>query len=125
MKLNRILFKVMLLSANFITIFITINNCYAQEIVGNSKAAQSKVAMCIGCHAIPEYKASFPLVYSVPLLGGQNSAYIIKALKAYQTGERKHSTMQSIAGSLSEQDIADLAAYYSQQTIGSANSSVK
>jgi cytochrome c553 len=121
MKLNRILFKVMLLSASFIATY----NCYAQELVGNPKVAQSKVAMCIGCHAIPEYKASFPLVYSVPLLGGQNAAYIAKALKAYQSGDRKHPTMQSIASSLSDQDIADLATYYGQQTIGSANSSIK
>jgi cytochrome c553 len=121
MKLNRILFKVMLLSASFTAVY----NCYAQEPVGNPKSAQSKVSMCIGCHAIPEYKASFPLVYSVPLLGGQNAAYIAKALKSYQAGDRKHPTMQSIASNLSEQDIADLAAYYSQQTNSSTNNSIK
>ncbi|MFM2344189.1 MAG: hypothetical protein RLZZ210_799 [Pseudomonadota bacterium] len=121
MKLHRILFKVMLLAASF----TVAHNSYAQDPVGNPKAAQSKVAMCIGCHALPEYKASFPLVYSVPLLGGQNTSYIAKALKAYQTGERKHPTMQSIAGSLSEQEIADLAAYYSEQKSDTVNNNTK
>ena len=87
----------------------------AAEIVGDAKAAQNKVAMCVGCHAIPGYKASFPEVYQVPKLGGQNAKYIESALKAYQKGDRKHPTMRGIAGSLSDQDIADLAAYYSQQ----------
>lgn len=85
----------------------------AADLVGNPKAAQ--VAMCIGCHGIPGYKASFPEVYQVPMLGGQSSKYIENALKAYQKGERKHPSMRGIAGSLSDQDMANLAAYYSQQ----------
>ncbi|MFZ6772977.1 c-type cytochrome [Undibacterium sp. SXout7W] len=89
---------------------------FAAEVVGNAKdAADKKVAMCIGCHAIPGYKATFPEVYQVPMIGGQSAKYIESALKAYQKGDRKHPTMRGIAGSLSDQDIADLAAYYSQQ----------
>jgi cytochrome c553 len=87
----------------------------AVDVVGNPKAAEAKVAMCIGCHAIPGYKATFPEVYQVPLIGGQNAKYIENALKSYRKGDRKHPTMRGIAGSLSDQDIADLAAYYSQQ----------
>jgi cytochrome c553 len=49
------------------------------------------------------------------MLGGQSEKYIENALKAYQKGERKHPSMQGIAGSLSDKDIAELAAYYSQQ----------
>ncbi|NJM33230.1 MAG: cytochrome c, partial [Limnobacter sp.] len=67
-----------------------------------------------GCHGIPGYKASFPQVYSVPKIGGQNAAYLEAALKAYRKGDRLHPTMQGIAASLSDQDIADLAAYYAQ-----------
>lgn len=85
----------------------------AAELVGNPKAAQ--VAMCVGCHGIPGYKASFPEVYQVPMLGGQSAKYIENALKEYQKGERKHPSMRGIAGSLSDQDMANLAAYYSQQ----------
>jgi cytochrome c553 len=86
---------------------------FAADLVGNPKAAQ--VAMCIGCHGIPGYKASFPEVYQVPMLGGQSAKYIENALKEYQKGERKHPSMRGIAGSLSDQDMANLAAYYSQQ----------
>ena len=85
----------------------------AADLVGNPKSAQ--VAMCVGCHGIPGYKASFPEVYQVPMLGGQSAKYIENALKAYQKGERKHPSMRGIAGSLSDQDMANLAAYYSQQ----------
>jgi len=87
----------------------------AADVVGNAKAAENKVAMCIGCHAIPGYKATFPEVFEVPMIGGQSAKYIESALKAYQKGERKNPSMRGIAGSLSDQDIADLAAYYSQQ----------
>ena len=69
-------------------------------------------AMCIGCHGIPEYKASFPSVYRVPKIAGQSAKYIENALNAYKKGERSHPTMRGIAGSLTDQDIADLAAYY-------------
>lgn len=87
----------------------------AADVAGNAKAAENKVAMCIGCHAIPGYKAVFPEVYQVPMIGGQSASYIENALKAYRKGDRKHPSMRGIAGSLSDQDIADLAAYYSQQ----------
>lgn len=87
----------------------------AADVVGNAKAADNKVAMCIGCHGIPGYKATFPEVYQVPKLGGQNAKYLENALLAYKKGDRTHPTMDGIAKSLSDQDIADLAAYYAQQ----------
>jgi cytochrome c553 len=82
------------------------------EAVGNADAGRKKASMCIGCHQIPGYKASFPSVYSVPLISGQSSKYIESALAAYKKGDRSHPTMRSIAGSLSAQDMADLAALY-------------
>ncbi|MDF3837401.1 cytochrome c [Cupriavidus basilensis] len=97
----------------------------AQEVKGNVDAAKNKVAMCIGCHGIPGYRASFPEVYQVPLLGGQNAKYIENALKEYQKGDRKHPTMRGIAATLTDQDIADVAAYYAQQTSSSANNTQK
>ena len=87
----------------------------AADIKGDAKAAENKVAMCIGCHGIPGYKATFPEVYRVPMLGGQSEKYIAAALVAYKKGERKHPSMRGIAAGLSDQDIADLAAYYAQQ----------
>ncbi len=79
---------------------------------GDAKAGEKKNSMCIGCHNIPGYKASFPIVYSVPMITGQSPKYIENALQAYKKGERSHPTMRAIAGSLSEQDMADLAAFY-------------
>ena len=87
----------------------------AAEVVGNAANARTKVEMCIGCHGIPGYKATFPEIYQVPMIGGQSAKYIENALKAYKKGDRKHPTMRGIAATLSEQDIADVAAYYSQQ----------
>lgn len=91
------------------------NLAAAADVAGNAKAAENKVSMCAGCHGIPGYKASFPEVYQVPMIGGQTAKYIESALRAYQKGDRKHPTMRGIAAGLSDQDIADIAAYYSQQ----------
>jgi cytochrome c553 len=84
----------------------------AQDLKGNADAGKAKNAMCVGCHGIPGYKASFPSIYSVPMIYGQNAKYVENALIAYQKGERKHPTMKAISASLTAQDMADLAAYY-------------
>ena len=76
------------------------------------KSLEAKVAMCVGCHGIVGYKASFPEVYRVPQIAGQGAKYIAAALNAYKTGDRKHPTMRGIADSLTEQDIADISVYY-------------
>jgi cytochrome c553 len=76
------------------------------------KSIEAKVAMCIGCHGIKGYQASFPEVYKVPMISGQSAKYIAAALNAYKTGDRKHPTMRGIAETLTEQDIADISAYY-------------
>lgn len=77
--------------------------------------------MCAGCHGIAGYKTAFPEVYSVPKLGGQHAAYIVKALQAYRSGERTHPTMRAIAASLSDRDMADLAAYYATDSVKAAS----
>ena len=84
-------------------------------------AGKEKTRMCAGCHGISGYKTAFPEVYSVPRLGGQHAAYIVKALQAYKSGERKHPTMTAIAASLSDKDMADLAAYYAADSIKAAS----
>lgn len=77
-----------------------------------AKSIEAKVAMCVGCHGIKGYQASFPEVYKVPMIAGQSAKYIAAALVAYKQGDRKHPTMRGIADSLSEQDINAIAAYY-------------
>ena len=78
-------------------------------------AGQKKIAMCIGCHGIQGYQASFPEVHKVPMIAGQNAKYIASSLAAYAKGERKHPSMRGIAETLSEQDMKDIAAFYEQQ----------
>jgi cytochrome c553 len=85
---------------------------FAQDVKGDANAGATKIAMCIGCHGIAGYQASFPEVYKVPKISGQSEKYITTALNAYKKGERKHPTMRGIADSLTDQDMADISAYY-------------
>lgn len=87
----------------------------AQTIQGNAQAGANKAAMCLGCHSIQGYQASFPEVYKVPMISGQNDRYIAAALEAYKKADRRHPTMRGIADSLTEQDMADVAAFYAAQ----------
>ena len=84
----------------------------AEELKGDAAAARKKIASCEGCHGIPGYRTAYPFVYHVPMLGGQQAGYLVKALQAYKSGERGHPSMLGIAAGLSEQEMADLAAYY-------------
>ena len=115
--LPRLLFAIGLALAGFAA--------QADEIKGNATAANAKVWLCVGCHAIPDYRADYPFVYKVPMIGGQNAAYIASALAAYKKGERKHPTMRAIAGALSDQDMADLGEYYAARTASSPTNSLK
>ncbi|MGH8714912.1 MAG: c-type cytochrome [Casimicrobiaceae bacterium] len=81
---------------------------------GDAAAGAQKIEMCIGCHGIVGWRTAFPEVYKVPKIGGQHEAYIVNALHEYRAGERTHPSMKAIAATLSDKDIADLAAYYSQ-----------
>jgi cytochrome c553 len=87
----------------------------AQGVTGDVQAGHKKAEMCIGCHGIVGYQNSFPEIHKVPKISGQSDKYIVAALHAYKKGDRKHPTMRGIAGSLSDQDMADLGAYYASQ----------
>ena len=106
--MNKLITKTFVLAVSFVTASV-----FAQDIQGDAKAGQSKNAMCTGCHGIQGYQASFPEVYKVPMISGQSAKYIVSSLNAYKKGDRKHPSMRGIAGTLTDQDIADLAAYYS------------
>ena len=73
---------------------------------------ENQHAICIGCHGIPGYKTAYPEVYHVPKIAGQQQAYIVAALKAYKSGARTHPSMRGVAASLTDEDMAALAAYY-------------
>ena len=88
---------------------------------GDPAKGREKVQMCQGCHGIVGWRTAFPEVYRVPKLSGQNAAYIVAALKEYKNGNRAHPSMKAIAASLSDADMADLAAYYSQTPLTTAS----
>ncbi len=87
---------------------------------GDPMKGAQKVAMCQGCHGIVGWRTAYPEVYRVPKLSGQNAAYIVAALKEYKSGNRGHPSMKAIAASLSDADMADVAAYYSQTPLTTA-----
>lgn len=82
---------------------------------GDYKAGKVKAYTCTGCHGIANYKNTYPM-YHVPRIGGQNVEYLVIALNAFKSGERKHSTMNLQAEALSDQDIQDIAVYLAAQT---------
>jgi cytochrome c553 len=92
----------------------------AQAPAGDPVAGAQKTQMCAGCHGIEGWRTAFPEVYQVPKIAGQHPAYIVKALQAYKSGERAHPSMRAIAASLSDKDMADLAAYYGQTGLKTA-----
>ena len=91
----------------------------AKTTWGDAKAGQTKAAACAACHGA-DGNPSDP---QYPRLAGQSERYIAAALEGYRKGDRSHPTMRAIAGSLSDEDILDLAAYYAKgglQALGSA-----
>jgi cytochrome c553 len=111
--MNKLLLSLSVLLVASVTAF----SAHAQEVKGDVKAGEKKNAMCIGCHGIVGYQASFPEIHKVPMISGQGAGYIVSALNAYKKGERKHATMRGIAASLTDQDMADLAAFYSNSGV--------
>ncbi len=83
---------------------------------GDPEAGRIKANTCMGCHGIPNYNNVYP-TYRVPKLGGQSDGLIVAALQAYKSGERAHSTMHAQAATLSDQDMADIAAYLTRAPV--------
>lgn len=78
---------------------------------GDTARGEVLAFTCSGCHGVPGYRNAYPS-FHVPKLGGQNADYIEIALQGYRSGTRHHLTMQAQAATLTDQDIADLAAYF-------------
>jgi cytochrome c553 len=83
---------------------------------GSINAGKEKAASCISCHG----DNGNSMVSTFPKLAQQHSSYLIKQLQAFKTGARKNPMMTAIASGLSNEDMADIAAYYAAQEI-SAN----
>jgi cytochrome c553 len=74
----------------------------------DARAGRQKVVVCQACHGLDGLSKN----PEAPNLAGQVENYLVKALKDYSTGERKHEAMNIVAKDLSDADIADVAAYY-------------
>ena len=83
----------------------------AAPAFAEAAAKPEKVVVCAACHS--ENGTSKTGIY--PNLGGQYSNYIEHALHAYKTGDRKNAIMGAQAANLSDTDIKELAAWFSQQ----------
>ncbi len=115
--MKKLLLPLFALVVTLVTAFTANAQDAKGEVKGDVQAGERKIAMCIGCHGIVGYQASFPEIYKVPKISGQGAKYIVSALNAYKKGERKHPTMRGIAESLTDQDMADLAAYYEKHGV--------
>lgn len=105
----------LLLAVLSVALMLDFGTAHAQDyknLKGNKQAGRTFVYTCAGCHGVPGYQNAYP-TYHVPLIAGQNGAYIIQALHEYKEGIRKHPTMNAQAESMSAQDIANIAAYLS------------
>ena len=78
---------------------------------GDPAAGGQLAYTCMGCHGVEGYRNAYPS-FRVPRLGGQREEYLVDALTAYKEGRRPHPTMQAQGGSLSNQDIEDIAAWF-------------
>ena len=84
----------------------------AAQAAGDAAAGEQKAYTCLGCHGVKHYVNTYP-TYHVPKIAGQHEAYLISALQSYRSKQRGHATMQANAGLLTDQDIEDIAAYFS------------
>ncbi len=75
---------------------------------GNATAGRQKALQCQACHGL-DGLSKLP---EAPHLAGQPEPYLVKSLNDYRTGARKHEVMTLAAQPLTDQDVADLAAYY-------------
>lgn len=80
---------------------------------GDAAAGQAKSALCATCHGADGNSQ----IAMNPKLAGQSAAYLIKQLQDYKSGARQNPTMSAMVGSLSEQDMADIAAWFSSQEV--------
>ncbi len=79
---------------------------------GDAAAGKTKAQACAGCHGADGNSTNA----QYPRLAGQHAEYIMSALHQYKSGERSNGVMKAMAAGLSDQDIENLAAWFSSQT---------
>ncbi len=99
-----------------VTLVLALGASASAFAAGNAARGKVLSYTCLGCHGIEDYRNAYP-DYDVPRLGGQHADYIVAALQEYRSGARSHPTMQVQAATLSDQDMQDIAAYFSSETV--------
>ncbi|MGD9953402.1 MAG: cytochrome c [Burkholderiales bacterium] len=88
----------------------------AAHAAGNAEAGKQKASqVCAACHGAEGDKPAAP---ENPILAGQHYDYLVKALQDYKSGKRNNAVMKGFAGSLSTQDIEDIAAWFASRKSG-------
>lgn len=96
--------------ASFFIIFTLSSNAFAE---GDAEKGKEKSQVCQGCHGAdgnsygPEW----------PNLASQHTSYLTKQIRNFKDGVRKNETMNSMVAGLNEEDIKDIAAYFSRQSL--------
>ena len=93
--------------------FVLLNMSNVAQAAGDVNAGQAKSASCASCHGTNGNS----MVSMFPKLAAQNEGYLVKQLQAFKNGTRSDATMGALAAGLSDQDMQDIAAYYSSQTV--------
>lgn len=112
MSVSNVNYRVLALSLGLLLTGLSTSASVLAE--GDAAAGAQKAYTCLGCHGVKHYVNTYP-TYHVPKIAGQHEAYLAAALKAYRAGTRSHRTMQANANSLTDQDIADIAAFFANQ----------
>ncbi len=100
---------------------LALSGALADGVPAGDAAHGAKIGYtCFGCHGIADYRNAYP-AYHVPKIGGQHEAYLVAALGEYRSGARPHTTMRAQAGSMSEQDVRDVAAYFATSSPVTSN----
>ncbi len=110
-KLTGPLFYKSSLYASIVFFSLSVSAIASAQTVGDAGAGQQKAAACVACHGQDGNSA----VSSFPKLAGQGERYLVKQLTEIKSGVRKVEAMAGIATNLSEQDMADIAAYFAKQ----------
>ncbi len=96
-----------------ISLLVTFGISGVAQAAGNAAAGQANTAVCAGCHN-PDGNSAVP---GFPKLAGQNEAYLLKQMKDIKGGSRQVVEMTGLLGNFSDQDLADMAAYFASKKV--------
>jgi len=102
--------KPMLMKLNGLIVILAMIFAAPTVLAGDAAAGQAKATVCLTCHG----QGDTVVGVGTPIIAGQYKDYLIHALKSYRSGTRNNAVMAGFSANLSDQDIEDLAAFYSE-----------